>query len=74
MSRATMLWPEESKAVRRLKKLAKEWPKSLWLWSASGTLYIMKKDENGEVAMDGEGVHRDYIVDSVEIENDGGDW
>jgi hypothetical protein len=71
------LTPEEKKAIASLKRLAKTWPESLWLFSASGSLHVMRKDEHGNK------VHNPYIPDSfssesvvatINIENDGGDW
>jgi len=60
-----------------LKRLENKWPKTLWLFSASGTLYVMKKDAEGEKAhhpgLEG-GVDQAFIAATIEIENDGGDW
>jgi hypothetical protein len=68
--------PEEAKAIAALHKLAKTWPKSLWLFSASGSLYVMRKAEDGSHAsLSNHGVDPAYILGkSVNIENDGGDW
>jgi len=72
------LTPEEEKAIRMLKKLEKQWPKSLWLFSASGSLNVMRCDENGEQVMqpnaDGGGVDQNYVITTIDIPNDGGDW
>ena len=69
------LTKEEEAAVRSLKRLAKKWPKSLWLFSASGTLWVMKYKPDGERAMDGFGVDQDYVLAKIDgIPNDGGDW
>lgn len=69
------LTKEEAKAINGLKRLAKKWPESLWLYSASGTLHVMKKGEDGHAAiLPTGGVDPDYAVTSVRIENDGGDW
>ena len=67
---------EEQTAIRRLKAVAKIWPKSLWLFSASGTLCVMQKDENGNIGITDNGaMDSDYIVDYIRnIPNDGGDW
>lgn len=55
---------EEQSAIRSLQRLARKWPKSLSLFSWSGSLQITKEDSNGMQA----------IVDGVEgISNDGGD-
>lgn len=65
---------EEQSAIKALKTVAKKWPKSLWLFSASGTLCIMKCKPDGRVAMAKfGGVDPDYIVDHIDIKNDGGD-
>lgn len=68
------LTPEEKRAIRALQRLAKTWPKSLWLFSGSGTLWVMKYDEHGSRVLDGTGADSKYIVDKVNIDNDGGDW
>ncbi len=66
---------EEEKAINALKKVAKKWPKSLWLFSASGTLHVMKKGENGEqVHLNNFSMDPDYTITSIDIQNDGGDW
>ena len=66
---------EEKKAIRALKRVAKKWPKSLWLFSASGSLCVMKKGPDGNCVMTpGGGVDQNYLVDSIYISNDGGDW
>lgn len=73
---------EEEKIIKSLKRLAKKWPKSLWLFSASGTLCVMKCNKKGEQAMNqpsypGElnlGVDQEYVIDTIKIPNDGGDW
>ena len=70
------LTKDEKAAISALRRLAKKWPKTLWLFSASGTLTVMRCDENGEHAhLDSFGVDPDYIVDTIiGIDNDGGDW
>lgn len=66
---------EEQKAIRALKRLARTWPKSLWLFSASGTLCVMRsrQDGNHHTTPDG-GIDPDYVLESINIPNDGGDW
>lgn len=70
------LTKEENNAINSLKRLAKKWPESLWLYSASGTLHVMRAGENNEqVALEiGGGIDPDYSVATIHIPNDGGDW
>lgn len=69
------LTDEEKRAINALQSVAKNWPKTLWLFSASGILCVMKKTPDGEraIAQFG-GMDQSYIVDRINIENDGGDW
>jgi len=54
---------EEQRAIALLKQLAKKWPKSLELFSWSGSLVILKEKNN-----------RDAVIDQIiGISNDGGD-
>ncbi len=70
---------EEKKAIAALQKVAKIWPKTLWLFSASGSLTVMQK-RNGNRAMTpwngGKGgtVDQAFAVCVIPIENDGGDY
>ena len=74
------LTKEEQKAISSLRRLAKRWPDTLWLFSASGTLFVMRKNGDGQHAFGGgnpssSGVDPYYIVTTISgIENDGGDW
>jgi len=69
------LTKEEKKAIAAIKRVAKIWPDSLWLFSASGNLTVMRKGENGEkVHLDNCGFDQKHIVDYIDIDNDGGDW
>ena len=69
------LTKEEKTAIAALERLAKRWPKSLWLFSANGTLCVMKKDSSGrKVQTPHGGVDSDYVATTIGIENDGGDW
>ena len=69
------LTEEEKKAMRVLKRAAKIWSDSLWLFT-NGTICIMRKGENGEhVTNRFGGMDQDYIVETIEgIGSDGGDW
>lgn len=66
----------EEQAVSALKRLAKRWPKSLWLWSASGSLHVMKCGEDrNRIETPTGGYSSRAIIESIEgIPNDGGDW
>lgn len=77
------LTPAEKRAVYQLMELAKVWPKSLWLFSGSGSLHVMKCGADGQQVMTvmgrgqnaGERVDPNYIVETIKgIKNDGGDW
>ncbi len=72
------LTEKEKKAIAALNRAAKIWPDSLWLFSAAGTLCVMRKDADMEkVFLDGAyqgGFDQDYVISTVDIENDGGDW
>jgi hypothetical protein len=66
---------DELRAMRALRRLAKTWPKSLWLFSASGSLCVMRarQDGNHYITPDG-GIDPDYVFGTINIPNDGGDW
>lgn len=74
--------PEECKLIDSLKRLAKKWERHgerLWLYSASGTLYIMMhgdREDNPVREMNPNfGTNQDNIITTIEgIDNDGGDW
>lgn len=70
------LTKEETAAINSLKRLAKRRPKSLWLFSWSGSLHVMRAGEGGGQAMTARNaVDPDYIVATIQgIDNDGGDW
>lgn len=69
---------QEELAIELLKKAARHWPESLWLFSASGTLCVMKKDKAGKRAILKssrlEGYDPEYLVGTIDIPNDGGDF
>jgi len=69
------LTKEEENAINTLRRLQKRWPKSLWLFSNGMSVHIMRSDKNGEHVTDSFGcMCQEYIIDSIDIENDGGDW
>ena len=64
-------------AIRALKRAAKIWPDSLWLFSADGSLCLMKCGEyGGHVHTDSfqGGIDQEYLITTIDIDNDGGDW
>jgi hypothetical protein len=64
---------EEVLAIAELKRLAKRWPQSLMLFSASGTLSVMPN--NGEDGFKGTGRDSEQVITTIHgIPNDGGDW
>jgi len=68
------LTQEESKAIASFERLAKKWPKSLWLFVGEGVA-VMRKDESGNRVMVEPfgGVDQDYCVCTIMgIEADGG--
>ncbi|MGV8846087.1 hypothetical protein [Tessaracoccus sp.] len=60
--------PTETAAIRRLERLAKTWPASLTLFSAGGSLLVMKTADR-----DGGSINESRCVDIHGIPNDGGD-
>lgn len=69
------LTQEELKAIKSLHRLAKTWPKTLWLFAGEGEyISILKYGKDGQMMNESGVVDQDYIVDSVKIPNDGGDW
>lgn len=72
---AEKLTDDERRAIASLRRLEKQWPKSLWLFSASGSLLIMKKGDDGKQKYTPYGAPDPAcIVGTVNIENDGGDF
>ena len=71
---------EEVKAIKSLRRLAKRWPDTLWLFSANGSLCVMRKGLNGEHVTDppneaGAGMCQAMRITAIQgIDNDGGDW
>ncbi len=77
---------EAASLLRRLERLAKDWPPGFWLFSAAGRLCLMQCGINGErvylpglaedeySSTEGGGVDPAYIVGTIKIPNEGGDW
>ena len=73
--KAQDLTADELKAIAALQRVAKTWPKSLWLFSASGSLNVMKKNAAGDMAETAYGgFDQEFSVAKINIQNDGGDW
>ncbi len=70
------LTKQEELAIELLKKAARHWPDSLWILAADSRLYVMRKDKNGKKAIvgRGNGFDPDFILESINVEADGGDW
>lgn len=66
----------ETQLILALEKLNERWPKGYWLWAASGTLWLMKCNPDGEQMMlSSGGVDPAGIICSFGgITCDGGDW
>jgi len=65
----------ERLALRRLKVLEETWPESLWIFAAGGDLHVMRTTTDGHHAVTDEGsVDQNALVESFEIDADGGDW
>jgi len=75
-SRAGIVTPEERRAINALKRLAKTWPKTLWIFAApTSRLNVMRCGANGEHVETPPGdVDPAYVVDCIEIDSDGGGW
>lgn len=59
------LTEEEKRTVATLKRLAKKWPKSLHLFSWSGSLHVMKPGDGRS--------HSESSITIINIPNSGGD-
>ena len=79
------LTPHEESCLRSLKRLARKWNKNtnrMWLFSASGHLFVMLGEGNGnkeptyaDLGGLGNGsVNPNNQICEIDIENDGGDW
>ncbi len=65
---------EEQAAINALKIVAKRWPSSLWLYSASGTIHVMRYKNDKPAETESGGIDPDYSIATIDIDNDGGDW
>ena len=69
----TKLTTEEKRAIASLKRLAKKWPITLWLYSGGGDLSVMRKVD-GRRVMSGASYDQGAIIEHIDIESDGGDF
>lgn len=67
------LTSEEQRAIASLRRLAARWPASLWLFS-NGTMNVLKKGPDGRQYTQRGGTDPDYLVTTIDLPNDGGDW
>ena len=79
------LTEHEESCVKSLKRLAKKWRKEhnrLWLYSASGVLFVMMREDEtspnsntiGSITAGRGGINPENCVCTIDIPNDGGDW
>src|SRR5690348_3494488 len=67
---------EERRIIRRLKSLARDWPSTLWLFSAAGHLKVMKAPGGKRIytaeipGRGGGGSDPSYIITEIDIPND----
>lgn len=70
----------EKQAVAALKRIAERWPDTLWIFTTGGYLHVMRNGPDGEPVYHSAspgiapGVDPDYVVASVRVPSDGGDW
>jgi len=64
---------EEELAVELLKKTARHWPKSLWLLSADGSLYVMKRENDRREIIAGRVINNSFVLAEIDIETERGD-
>lgn len=67
---------EERAVIRAFRRLAKKWPKSLWVFGCESGLVVMRTGPDGHHIHDASGcVDQDYIVERIRgIDADGGAW
>jgi hypothetical protein len=70
-----VLTAEEKRVIARLRRLASDWPASLWLFVGDGELHVMRCDKDGDQAFcDSGGVDPEYTIAKIGIPSDGGGW
>ena len=73
---AIELTADEKRAITALKRVAAHWPKTLWLYATGLSVNIMRCGPDGEHMVEAPhgGVDPAFVVDTIDIPNDGGDW
>ena len=70
----TTLTAEEKRAIRALKKLAENWPETLWLFAGDETLAVLRLGPEGKRMYKNGAVDQDFMVASIWLPSDGGDY
>ena len=70
---------EESRWIERLRKVCADMPQSCWLFAADSGICVMRRGQYGRHAIvgdarEGGGMDQKYILASVKVDADGGDW
>lgn len=68
--------PEELAWIRRLRRVLKDMPPSVWLF-VTGELNVMRRGEDGERVMEpgpGGAVSEEMVLDTIHVDCDGGGW
>lgn len=70
------LTDDERKAILALGRVARHWPKTLWLFAGPGNLYVLRKNADGSRAMTPDGAfdQSSVVATILGIEAEGGDW
>ncbi len=55
---------EENLSIELLKKAARHWSDSLWLFADGNNLYVLRKDSDGKCAL-----QRDLVLGTIEIQH-----
>lgn len=64
----------EEKAIARLERVAKTWPRSLTLASMGGSLVVIRTDDERFDSFSGLERQEAVVADIYGIPNTGGDW
>lgn len=70
---------KEQRWIERLRKVVKAQPSTLWVFVASNSIYVMKRNAEDEKAMAADvfdpGFDVEYVVENLgQSDWDGGDW